>query len=403
MSLRVLFLASALVCAHAPSTQPTRVRTGLDVVLTDSIGVLRGKRVGLITNHTGIDASRHRNIDLLFRAAGVKLVALFGPEHGIGGTVRGGDLIGAAKDSATGLPVFSLYGQTRVPTPEMLRDVEVLVYDIQDVGARTYTYVWTMALAAEAAEKAGIPFVVLDRPNPIRADRVSGGVLDSAFRSFVGQYDVALRYGLTPGELLRFLVGTGRVHAHVTVVPMQGYRRSMWFSETGQPWVNPSPNIRDEETELLYPGTVLFEATNLSEGRGTDAPLKQVGAPWLTDADAIAQRLNAMRFPGLRFDSRRAPVSQGEKHGGQTIPFIRYVVTRPDSADAVTAAVWMLRVVRERHPQEFKWQRGNGIEQLSGDAALRRAVESGGVEELLARWKREAADFQQSTRPYWLY
>jgi uncharacterized protein YbbC (DUF1343 family) len=401
MHLRALLFASALVCAPAPTREP--VRTGLDVVLSDSIGVLRGKRVGLITNHTGVDANRRRNIDRLFRAPGVQLVALFGPEHGISGTVRGGDLIGAAKDSATGLPVYSLYGATRVPTPDMLRGIDVLVYDIQDVGSRTYTYVWTMALAAEAANKAGISFVVLDRPNPIRDDRVGGGILDSAYRSFVGQYDVALRYGLTPGELLRYLVGTGRVHARVTVIPMQGYTRSMWFSQTGLPWVNPSPNIRDEETALLYPGTVLFEATNLSEGRGTDAPLKQVGAPWLVDADTIAQRLNAMNIAGLRFETRTVAVAKGEKHGGQTIPVIRFVVTDANDADPIAGAVWMLRLIRERHPDEFRWQRGNGIEQLGGDASLRRVVENGGVDELLARWKREAAAFQEATRPYWLY
>src|SRR5436190_4133005 len=405
MSLRALLFAAALVCSPATSATPPhqRVRTGLDVALSDSLGVLRGKRVGLITNHTGVNGEGRRNIDLLFRAHGVRLTALFGPEHGISGIVRGGDLIGAAKDSATGLPVYSLYGTTRVPTPEMLQGLDVLVYDIQDVGSRTYTYVWTMALAAEAAQRAGIAFVVLDRPNPIRADRVAGGVLDSAYRSFVGQYDVALRYGLTPGELLRYLIGTGRVRARATVIPLQGYRRSMWFSETGLPWVNPSPNIRDQETALLYPGTVMFEATNLSEGRGTDAPLKQAGAPWLTDADSIAALLNGMHFPGLRFEMRRAAVAAGEKHGGQTIPFVRFIVTNADSADAVAAAVWTLRLARERHPADFHWQRGNGIEQLGGDVALRRVVENGGVNELLDRWKSEAATFQESTRPYWLY
>ena len=408
MPLRSLLLVVALVCATPPT--PTRapvVRTGLDVVLTDSLGVLRGKRVGLITNHTGIDAERRRNIDLLFHAAGVKLVALFGPEHGIGGVIEGGEHVGAATDSATHLPVYSLYGETRVPTPEMLRGIDVLVYDIQDVGARVYTYVWTMSLAADAAGKAGIPFVVLDRPNPIRADRVGGTVLETPYRSFVGQYEVALRYGLTAGELLRYLAGTGRVRANVTVIPMQGYRRSMWFSETGQPWVNPSPNIRDEETEVLYPGTVFFEATNLSEGRGTDAPLKQVGASWLTDAPALADALNARRFPGLRFEPRGGvAVSTGQKEGGRTIPMVRLVVTNRDSADAIAAAVWTLWSIRQRHPAEFKWQRGNGIEQLAGTAELRRVVDSGteaDVRDMLARWRRAAETFQNETRPYWLY
>ncbi|MEX2152922.1 MAG: DUF1343 domain-containing protein, partial [Gemmatimonadaceae bacterium] len=298
-------LALAIACLAFTGASQAQVRPGLEVLLSDSLHVLQGKRVGLITNHTGLDREGRRNVDRLFRAPGVQLVALFGPEHGFGGAVRGGEKIGLGTDTATGLPVHSLYGETRVPTEEMLRDVDVLVYDIQDVGARVYTYVWTMALAAEAAGKLGKSFIVLDRPDPIRADKVEGGILENRYRSFVGRYDVALRYGLTPGELLRFLVGSGRISANISVIPMQGYRRSMWYSETGLPWINPSPNIRDEETALLYPGTVFFEATNLNEGRGTLAPLKQVGAPWLTDAADIAREMNALRIPGIRFEARR--------------------------------------------------------------------------------------------------
>lgn len=390
-------MAALTGCAHA------QVKSGLEVLLTDSLHVVAGKRVGLITNHTGLDREGRRNVDLLFRAPGVNLVALYGPEHGFAGVVRGGDRIGFDRDSATGLPIHSLYGETRVPSAEMLRDVDVLLYDIQDVGARVYTYVWTMALAAEAAGKLGKSFLVLDRPNPIRADRVEGGVLELPHRSFVGQYDVALRYGLTPGELLRFLVGTDRLQANIGVVPMQGYRRSMWYSETGMPWVNPSPNIRDEETALLYPGTVFFEATNLNEGRGTDAPLKQVGAPWLTDAAEIAAELNAMGIAGIRFESRTAAVAAGDKHGGRTIPMVRMHVTDRDRADPVAAAVWLMRTIYKRHPGEWGWQRGTGAERLAGTAELRRAVESGAVDPLLDRWRRESAAFENSTRPFLLY
>src|SRR5687767_282137 len=243
----------------------------------------------------------------------------------------------------------------------MLKDVDVLLYDIQDVGARVYTYEWTMALAAEAAGKLGKSFIVLDRPNPIRADRVEGGVLELAHRSFVGQFDVALRYGLTAGELLQFLVGTKRIAANVSVIPMRGYRRSMWYQDTGLPWINPSPNIRDEETELLYPGTVFFEATNLNEGRGTDAPLKQVGAPWLTDARAIAREMNGMQLKGVRFEARHVEVKAGEKYGGQAIPMIRLHVTNKDSIEPVTVALWLMRVIYRRHPKDWKW-RENGIE-----------------------------------------
>ena len=395
-------ISSLLVAISAAFAIADSVRPGVEVLFTDSLPMLQGKRVGLITNHTGRDRQGRRTIDLLLHAPGVQLVALFGPEHGLAGVVAGGAKIGSSTDSATGLPIYSLYGETRVPTPEMLANVDVLMYDIQDVGARVYTFEWTMALAAEAAGKLGKPFIVLDRPDPIRADVVQGNVLEPTYRSFVGQYDVALRYGLTPGELLRFLVGTGRVRANVTVVPMHGYRRSMWYSETGIPWINPSPNIRDEEAALLYPGTVFFEATNLSEGRGTDAPLKQVGAEWLTDAPAIARELNGMRIRGIRFEAASASVAEGQKFGGKTIPVIQLHVTDRNSADPIAAAVWMMRLIHRRHPGEWKW-RANGIEELAGTAAVRKVVERGGVNGLLDKWRGESRRFQEQTRKFWLY
>jgi uncharacterized protein YbbC (DUF1343 family) len=384
------------------SSLPAQVRTGLEVLLSDSLHLLKGQRVGLITNHSGRDHQGRRNIDLLHKAPGVQLVALFGPEHGLAGVARAGDRVGFGTDSATGLPIYSLYGETRVPTPEMLGGVDVLLYDIQDVGARVYTFVWTMALAAEAASKSGKRFIVLDRPNPIRADAVEGGILELPFRSFVGQYDVALRYGLTPGELMRFLVGTSRITASVEVIPMSGYKRSMWYSETGLPWINPSPNIRDEEAALLYPGTVFFEATNLSEGRGTATPFRNIGAPWLTDATSIAEELNARRIPGVLFEATRVAVTAGDKHGGLTIPMIRLRVVDRNIAEPVTAALWLMRVIYRRHPTDWQW-RQNGIERLSGTAQVRAAVEKDGIAELLARWKQESAAFKLSTQTYLLY
>jgi uncharacterized protein YbbC (DUF1343 family) len=393
--------ATPVTPAGSPAGSP--VAPGIEVLLRDSLHLLRGKRVGLITNHTGRDRTGTSTIDLLYRAPGVTLAALFGPEHGLRGVAAGGERIASTTDSATGVPVFSLYGETLVPTPAMLERVDVLVYDVQDVGARVYTYVWTMALAAGAAKKAGKPFVVLDRPNPIRNDRVEGGVLRPAFRSFVGQYPVALRYGLTPGELLRYLVGTGQVAADVTVVPMAGYRRSMWWDETGLPWVNPSPNIRDPETALLYPGTVFFEATNLSEGRGTDRPLRLVGAAWLHDAGAIARELNAKRLPGVRFDSTSRTVAAGQKWGGRRIPMIEVRVTARDSVRPVDVGAHMLRAIYKRHPREWRW-RANGIEELSGSRALRRAVQrEGGVEQLLRDWEQETARFREAVEEYRLY
>ena len=339
LALLVLATGSArpatLHAQGAPNAGPPAagVVPGVEVLLSDSLHLLRGKRVGLITNHSGRDRAGTSTIDLLARAPGVKLVALYGPEHGIRGEAQAGVKIASSRDSATGVPVHSLYGATQVPTAAMLRDVDVLVYDIQDVGARVYTYVWTMALAADSARK---PFIVLDRPNPIRADRVDGGVLDPKFASFVGQYPVALRYGLTPGELMRYLVGTKQVNPpSLTVVPMKGYTRAQWWDATGLPWQNPSPNLRDLDATLLYTGTVFVEGTTMSEGRGTDAPFKVVGAPWLTDAGAIAAALNARGIAGVRFDSTSRAVGAGQKHAGRTIPMVQLTVTDRDRVTPV--------------------------------------------------------------------
>ena len=377
------------------------VAPGIEVLLSDSLHLVRGKRVGLITNHSGRDRRGTSTVDLLYRAPGVRLTALFGPEHGLRGVARAGESISTTTDSATGVPIYSLYGQTNVPTAEMLRDVDVLVYDIQDVGARVYTYEWTMALSADAAGKLGKKFVVLDRPDPIRGDRVEGNILDERFRSFVGQYPVALRYGLTPGELLRYLVGTGQVNADVTVVPMRGWRRSMWWEETGIPWVNPSPNLRSLDATALYPGTVFFEGTNATEGRGTDKPFQLIGAEWLSDAGAIAREMNALGLPGVRFDSTSRTIESGFKFGGKTIPMIELSVTDRNALRPVEVGVRLLRAIYVHHRGEWQWH--PSIERLAGTDELRAAVEQGTIDALLAKWTREAGEFQEQSRKYWIY
>jgi uncharacterized protein YbbC (DUF1343 family) len=265
-----------------------------------------------------------------------------------------------------------------------------------------YTYVWTMTLAAEAAKKAGKEFIVLDRPNPVRADIVEGGLIEARYRSFTGLHNVPLRYGLTTGELARYLVGTKQIDADVLVVPMKDYRLSMWWGDTGLRWVNPSPNIRDPDAALFYSGIVFFEATNLSEGRGTDAPLKQVGASWLTDAADIAKTLNKRGLNGVRFESIRRTVTGGEKFGGQTIPMIRVIITDRDAVCAAEMGAYMLREIYMRHPRQFRWK-GQGIEELSGSRRLRNAVEHGGVEAVLAQWRRESEQFKARSAPYRLY
>ena len=402
----VVALSSLPGCASsgvpATSSATGNVIPGVEVLLRDSLHLISGKRVGLITNHSGKDRSGTSTIDLLHRAPGVRLTALYGPEHGLRGAAEAGVEIVSAVDSATGVPIYSLFGETRVPTPQMLENIDVLLYDIQDVGARVYTYEWTMVLAAEAAARVGKTFIVLDRPDPIRADRVEGGILKRPFASFVGLHPVPMRYGLTPGELLRYLVGAGHVKATVLVVPMQNYRRDMWWEQTGLPWVRPSPNVRDMDATILYPGTVFFEGTNLSEGRGTDRPFRVVGAPWLTDAGAIARELNAQRLPGVRFDSTSRTIAEGMKHGGLTIPMIEVVLLDRDRVRPVMVGARMLQTIRARHPGEWQWRVG-AIDRLSGSDELRAAVDAGTVDSLLARWDLEAADFAARRQPYLIY
>jgi uncharacterized protein YbbC (DUF1343 family) len=402
---RHLIAYSALLGCALPA-QPSRpaVRPGITVLVTDSMHLIRGKRVGLITNHTGRDAAGVSSIDLLARAPGVRLTALFGPEHGLRGVAEAGEHVASSVDSATGVQIFSLYGAIRAPTAEMLANIDVLVYDIQDVGSRTYTYPWTMALSADAAGRRGIPFIVCDRPVPVRGDVTAGAILDTAYRSFVGQYPVALRYGLTPAELLRYLVRTGQVHASVQVAPLQGWRRSMWYDETGLPWIAPSPNLKSLDAALLYTGTVFVEGTNLSEGRGTDAPFQLIGAPWLTDAGAIAADLNARRMAGVRFDSVTRTIAKGQKHGERTIPMVHVIVTDRNTIDPVRVGVELLASIQRRHAAELTW-RDEFLAKLAGTTAFRHAVSGAarGRLALLADWQVQAARFARASRADLLY
>ena len=397
----ILLLATLPSAAPAQGArQPTgNVVPGIEVLLKDSLHLIRGKRVGLLTNHSGRDRKGTSTIDLLFRAPGVKLTALFGPEHGLRGVAKAGEKVASTVDSATGVPIYSLFGDVSVPTPEMLKDVDVLLYDIQDVGARVYTFQWTLANMAAAAKK---PIIILDRPDPIRADRVEGNILDPKFASLVGQHPVALRYGLTPGELLKYLVGEKLIDAKVMVVPMQNYRRSQWFDETGIPWVNPSPNLRTLDASLLYPGTVLFEGTSATEGRGTDDPFTLIGASWLTDAGAIAAELNARKLPGVHFDSTSRAIEAGYKFGGQTIPMIKVRVTDRNVVRPVELGIRMLAAIQARHKADFTW-REKSIDRLGGTDQLRAAVDQGTVDALLVRWAADEKLFAQKIKPYLIY
>ncbi len=407
-SLALLAVFAMSVTSLPAQSRAGNVVPGIEVLLSDSMHLIRGKRVGLLTNHSGRDRKGTSTIDLLFNAPGVKLTALYGPEHGIRGDAKAGEKISSGVDAKTGVKVYSLYGAVESPTADMLKDIDVLLYDIQDVGARVYTYQWTLALTAASAGK---PIIVLDRPNPIRADRFEGNILDLRFRSLVGQHAVALRYGLTPGELMRFLVGTKALDASVTVIPMKHYTRAMWFDQTGIPRVNPSPNLRTLDAELLYPGTVFFEGTNATEGRGTDAPFQLIGADYLTDHVAVAASLNAMKLPGVRFDTATRTIEAGYKFGGKTIPMIKVSVTDRNAVRPVELGIRMLRAFYAAHPTQFTWReptvnaagRIKGIDRLAGTDRLTKAVEAGTVDALVTQWDADAVKFAAQVKPYLLY
>jgi uncharacterized protein YbbC (DUF1343 family) len=406
MPLSPLVLATALLalaaCAPPPPPEaPTPVRPGIEVLLDRADHPLAGRRVGLITNHTGTDGQGRSTIDLLAEAPGIELVALFSPEHGIRGTAADGERIASETDPRTGLPIHSLYGETRKPTPEMMEGIEALAFDIQDVGARPYTYASTMALGMEAAAERGIPFVVLDRPNPIGGEIVEGGVLDPAFASFVGMYPIAARHGMTVGELALMYNDAHGIGSDLTVIPAEGWRRGLWFDGSGLPWRPPSPNLPRFEALLHYPGTVFFEGTNLSEGRGTDHPFEQTGAPWL-DAEAVASEMNGLGLPGVRFEAVRFAVREdARKYPGETLPGVRLVAADREAYRPVAAALLLIDAIRRRHPEAFAWS--GSMDRLAGTDRLREAVEAGTLAALLAEWDRQGEAFRAERAPYLLY
>jgi uncharacterized protein YbbC (DUF1343 family) len=404
-------LGALLFLPSCPSHQPLRpprraVRTGLDRLVAGGFAVLRGKRVGLVCNPSSVDGEGRHAIDLLRGAPDVALAAIFAPEHGLRGSSLGE--VEHGRDEATGLPVWSLYGEVRKPTPAMLAGLDVLVFDVQDVGARFYTYVSTMALAMEAAAEAGIPFVVLDRPNPIGGEVVEGPLLDPALRSFVGVHPIALRHGMTLGELARLFAARsldGR-RVDLLVVPCEGWRRDALFPETGIRWVPPSPNMPDPETALVYPGTCLLEATNLSEGRGTPTPFRLVGAPWV-DGDRLASALAGLPdvvVGPARFTPRAIHgKALNPRHLDRECGGVRIRVREPARFRAVEFGVRLLCAVRDLHPGLLSFS-AERFDRLAGARWLREAIERGEpASALLARLEEDAARFRGERAPYLLY
>lgn len=394
--------AAGLGSATAARDPRATVRLGAETFLADIPAALRGKRVALIANSSAIDQSRNLVIDLVARHPDLKLIALLAPEHGIRGTAMDGVRIEDETDAKTGVPIYSLYkSEDRGPTPQMLENADVILYDLQEVGGRTWAYVSTMALSMQAAKRKGIPFVVLDRPNPIGGEIVEGALLDPKFSTFVGMYPIPARHGLTVGELATMFNTKFGIGVDLIVARVQNWKRSQWMDDAGLPWVNPSPNLRSLAALTSYPGTVYFEGTTLTEGRGTDRPFEQMGAPWLK-AEQVARTMNAKQLPGVRFEAITMSVlPTAAKHAGQTIPAIRLAVTDRNAYRPVRTALVMIDEIRRQHISDFGWT--GTIDRLTGSDKVKKAIEGGTLKSLLEEWDREAAEFKASSAQYRLY
>ncbi len=376
---------------------PERVLTGLDVLADQKFAMLSGHAVGLVTNQTGVDMRGRRAIDLLANAPGVRLQAIFTPEHGLMG--QSNTDVPHGRDAATGRPIWSLYGVTRRPTPAMLKDVTLLVFDIQDVGARYYTYLTTLIYVMEEAAKQRIPVLVLDRPNPINGRIVEGPLMDPDLQSFTAPHRIPVRTGLTIGEFGRLAAAERKIPVSLTVVPLVGWERDRWFDETGLPWVNPSPNIRSVTQALLYSGVGLLEATNLSVGRGTDMPFEVIGAPWI-EPRGLAEALNRQGLRGVRFDpiwfTPTADVYASVSCGG-----VRIVVTDREAIRPVTVAFALARTLRERHRDQF---RPESIQNLLVNRSTMWAFLRGEVLDRLVAWAEvDRSSFLNRRASYLMY
>jgi uncharacterized protein YbbC (DUF1343 family)/CubicO group peptidase (beta-lactamase class C family) len=373
------------------------VECGIDVLEKEGFKSLRGKRVALVTNHTGRTVDGCSTIDVLFHAPDVTLVALFSPEHGIRGKVD--TQVADSKDESTGLPIFSLYGNSHKPSAENLRNVDILVYDIQDIGARFYTYISTLGLVLEAAAEQKIPLVVLDRPNPVGGVEIDGPVRDQEFASFVAYHALPVRHGLTVGELAQLFNGERKIGAELVVVPCRGWRRADLFDRTGLLWVNPSPNMRSLTEAILYPGVALLEATNFATGRGTDTPFERVGAPWI-DARKFSEALNAQQLPGVRFVPIRFTPAE-RQYAGQECGGVQILFTDWGAANPLDIGLALALTLRAQYRDQWKPE---GLQRLLTDKPTYEAILDGkDIAAIRTLWKGELEEYRKVRAKYLLY
>src|SRR5580658_317197 len=398
--LSLAFVLSVCIPSHATqkkSGRPGRVQTGIDVLEAEKFAPLRGRHVGLITNHTGLDAQGRTSIEMLFHAPGVQLVALFSPEHGISG--RADEKFASSKDPTTGLPTYSLYGESLRPTDEMLAGIDTLVFDVQDAGVRFYTYTATMAYCMEEAAKHNIAFYVLDRPNLLGGDVIEGPILDSDKTSIVGYFPLPIRYGLTIGELAQFFNAENHIGCDLHVIAMKNWHRNYFFESTGIRWVPPSPNLRTVKGSIVYPGIEILQNAGVSVGRGTETPFEEFGAPWM-DGMAVADELNARHLPGLRFtDQPFIPVSG--LYAGQRCGGVGVRITDRAAVRSVRTGLEIAEILQKMYPAKFDPAK---LLFLIGNAETIRQLQSGvPPEQIVASWSTDLANFDQTRRKYFLY
>ena len=394
LAVAALFVLSSERPRVGKEAELPAVRLGIEN-LDGSLALFKGKRVGMITNATGVVRNYRRSVDILKDK--VNLVALFAPEHGLRGNVVAGAAVPHEKDAATGLPIYSLHGDNRKPTAAMLKGIDVLAFDIQDIGARSYTYVYTMAYAMQSAREMNIPFVVFDRPNPVGGEQVEGGLLQPAYSSFIGLYPIPVRHGLTVGELARLFNEEFGIGVKLTVVPMQGWQRRMLQSDTGLPWLMTSPNIPTPDSALVYNATALFGGSNVSEGIGTTRPFELVGAPWL-DGQKLADRLNSLRLSGVYFRPVHFTPQWG-KYQGRVCSGVQIHLKDRNRFSAVPVGLRLLEAIREQGGARFQWNAPKGkdrwmIDLYAGGPELREGKVN--ISDLLARWSKEAAVWKRA-------
>lgn len=388
-----------------------KIALGLEILLAEKYSLLSGSRVGLICNPASVDHDFRHAADLFHSHPGINLTALFGPQHGIRGETQDNMIEWEGfREPRTGVMAYSLYGEFRKPTEEMLRDVDALVFDLQDVGTRVYTFIYTMSLAMEAAREFGKRFIVLDRPNPIAGLGIEGAVLEPGHESFVGRYPIPMRHGMTVAELARMFNEEFKIGCDLEVAPMRGYKREFWFNDTDAPWVIPSPNIPTPDTAVVYPGTVYVEGTKISEGRGTTRPFEFNGAPY-ADSYRVAEYLNGLRLPGVHFRPHSfLPAFQKHAgsicHGVQIHPLDRKVF-KP-----VITGIALIKAFHDLYPDDFQWQSPPyeyvhdrlPFDVIAGTTKLRGQIESGiSVENIAASWQAGEEEFAERRRPYLLY